>query len=244
MVKNLITHDDLVDNIYLFLREDKREDYRYLGRLGYLSHDNSREKPVYFQWQLLNWHDLDASSAEIASDDGDEQGLKPLQGELKYQAEMPAKKRAGTSQESFRTRKAPDYAARDAKNRKQGLAGELLVLEYEKNRLIEAGFLQLAESIEHTSVIKGDGAGYDIKSFNEDGSIRYIEVKTTTGSIDTDFFMSPNEIKFSKLQSEKFYLYRLFEWEESQNVAQFFFLQGDVLDRWNAQPTNYKMSFK
>ena len=45
----------------------------------------------------------------------------------------------------------------------------------------------------HTSVIQGDGAGYDIKSFDENGNIKYIEVKTTAGSLNTDFYMSPKE---------------------------------------------------
>ena len=41
------------------------------------------------------------------------------------------------------------------------------------------GLTELANSVEHTSELHGDGTGYDIKSFNEDRSVRYIEVKTT-----------------------------------------------------------------
>src|SRR6056297_1784388 len=26
-----------------------------MGRLAYVSHDNEREKPVYFKWQILDW---------------------------------------------------------------------------------------------------------------------------------------------------------------------------------------------
>ena len=41
----------------------------------------------------------------------------------------------------------------------------------------------LAEKVIHVSQIEGDGAGYDIKSFHEDGTVKYIEVKTTRGGI-------------------------------------------------------------
>jgi len=29
--------------------------YTYLGRLKYIQHDNEVEKPVYFDWQLMDW---------------------------------------------------------------------------------------------------------------------------------------------------------------------------------------------
>ena len=47
-----------LDNIYLFLRESGGLPYKYLGRLGYITHDPSREKPVWFQWQLLDWDEF------------------------------------------------------------------------------------------------------------------------------------------------------------------------------------------
>ena len=53
-----INHDEFKNPIYLFLRKDKNTDYMYLGNLKYLSHDLEREKPVYFQWQILDW-DID-----------------------------------------------------------------------------------------------------------------------------------------------------------------------------------------
>ena len=52
----------------------------------------------------------------------------------------------------------------------------------------------LADSLEHVSITQGDGNGYDIKSFNEDGTVRFIEIKTTKQGIDSEFFMSHNEI--------------------------------------------------
>ena len=58
IIIQIINHDDITDNIFLFLREDKKSDYKYLGKLAYLDHDTQREMPVYFQWQLLDWDEM------------------------------------------------------------------------------------------------------------------------------------------------------------------------------------------
>ena len=72
-------------------------------------------------------------------------------------------------------------------------------MEYEQETLIAEGEDDLAAKIVHTSKVEGDGAGYDIKSFNKDGSVKYIEVKATRGNINTDFYMSPRELRFAEL---------------------------------------------
>ena len=247
VIQTLISHDDLTDNIYLFLREKKVDDYQYLGRLAYLEHDITREKPVYFQWQLLNWEEPKGSEKFLHT----HKKLKPqtstsnLERSLRSSDELPSKKvRQGTDSVSFRCKKSPDYAVRDANNRQLGLDGELLVLEYEKARLLRLGHKDLSEQIVHTSVIEGDGAGYDIKSFNIDGSPRYIEVKTTRGTINTDFYMSPNEIKFAEQHSDNFYLYRLYDMNNTNSDVRYYLLNGDVQQSLKATPVNYRMSYQ
>ena len=56
-IQQFINHDELSDNIYLFLRPNKKGStpYTYLGKLKYVWHDESKEKPVYFEWQILDW---------------------------------------------------------------------------------------------------------------------------------------------------------------------------------------------
>lgn len=54
---DFINHDYLKNNIYLFLRTSDKEDYTYMGLLAYVDHDNQREKPVYFKWQILDWNE-------------------------------------------------------------------------------------------------------------------------------------------------------------------------------------------
>lgn len=80
--------------------------------------------------------------------------------------------------------------------KKTGTLGERFILRYEKHRLRKEGLHNLVDKIEQIS--KTDiGAGYDILSFNSDGSRRYIEVKTRVGRGLT-FEWSTNEMNVAK----------------------------------------------
>ena len=239
-IKTFINHNDTTNNIYLFLREEKKGDYEYLGRLKYLTHDKDREKPVYFQWQLL---DMDRDSyIDIQHKDSNKE--EESIGTLERVDEMPDSKKIGISKDNFRTKKSPDYALKESKNRKLGLVGEELVLKYEKETLISLGKEDLAERIIHTSKVEGDGAGYDIKSFNEDGSVKYIEVKATRGNINTDFYMSPRELRFAELNKDSFCLYRVFDLQKRTNNGKFFVFNGDINNSFNKIPTGFRLSKK
>ena len=239
-IKTFINHNDTTNNIYLFLREEKKGDYEYLGRLKYLTHDKDREKPVYFQWQLL---DMDRDSF-IDIQDKDSNKEEESIGTRERVDEMPDSKKVGISKDNFRTKKSPDYALKESKNRKLGLVGEELVLKYEKETLISLGKEDLAERIIHTSKVEGDGAGYDIKSFNEDGSVKYIEVKATRGNINTDFYMSPRELRFAELNKDSFCLYRVFDLQKRTNNGKFFVFNGDINNSFNKIPTGFRLSKK
>ncbi len=236
----LINHDEINDNIYLFLREKKGIDYTYYGRLKYLSHDNEREKPVYFQWQLLDWN-LEANGKN--SDVPQLENIDYTPGEIELSNDKPVKKTVGTTIDDFRVRKAPDYALKDNKNKKLGDLGEELVLKYEKQSLISLERQDLADKVVHVAKVEGDGAGYDIKSYNVDGSVKFIEVKCTRGNINTDFFMSPREIKFSQINKNNFYLYRVFDLNKNNN-GKFYIVEGDVTETFTTQPTAFKLSKK
>jgi len=106
-----------------------------------------------------------------------------------------------TEQSRPAIRLTTNYIEREARNRSLGAAGELFVLNYERARLIGVGKESLAARIEHTSKVRGDHEGYDILSFNEIGTERLIEVKTTKYGADTPFFVSRNEVSTSELQS-------------------------------------------
>ncbi len=118
-----------------------------------------------------------------------------------------------------------DYLEREARNRSLGLAGELLVMEYEARRLHDMGAKKYVDRIDHVSKTKGDGAGFDILSFDGDGRERFIEVKTTAYVAETPFFITPNEVSFSSEQADCFHLYRLFAFREKPRM---FSLAGSV----------------
>jgi hypothetical protein len=102
-----------------------------------------------------------------------------------------------------------DPAKRDNANRLLGRLGEQHVLEHEIARLVAADRMDLAKKVEWTSDVHGDGAGYDIRSFEPDGSDRLIEVKATRGGPTTDFFLTRTEREVSEEQPDAWRLYRL-----------------------------------
>jgi len=118
-----------------------------------------------------------------------------------------------------------NYLEKEAKNISLGSAGEEFVLKYEKARLESIERFNLADHIEQVSETKGDWAGYDIRSFDDNGNDRFIEVKTTRYGIDTPFFVTKNELGFSKANSSNYNLYRVFAFHENPKL---FMLKGSL----------------
>lgn len=133
-----------------------------------------------------------------------------------------------------------DFLEREARNRSLGLAGEEFALGFERWRLIQNGCGQLAERVEHTSKEKGDGAGFDIRSFECDGRDRYIEVKTTSFGERTPFFVSANELEFGRDHPESYCVYRLFDFRRSPRM---FELAGPLELHCALDATTFKASF-
>ena len=111
-----------------------------------------------------------------------------------------------------------NYVEREARNRSLGSAGELFVIEYERARLVRAGFDSLAAKIEHTSRVRGDYEGYDILSFEESGAERLIEVKTTKYGKETPFFVTKNEVSVSERHSDIYQVYRMFDFRKAPHL--------------------------
>jgi hypothetical protein len=102
-----------------------------------------------------------------------------------------------------------DPVERDRLNRALGRAGEEFVLEVERNRLTKAGMSKLARNVRWISEQEGDGAGYDILSFDQSGRERFVEVKTTNGAATTPFFLSRNEHDTAAARAQDWRLYRV-----------------------------------
>ena len=103
-----------------------------------------------------------------------------------------------------------NYLLREALNSALGRAGELFVMNFERARLSSIGEERLASQVEHVSLTRGDGGGFDILSFEQGGTERFIEVKTTGFGAYTPFFVSRNELAVSRRSAHQYQLYRLF----------------------------------
>lgn len=121
-----------------------------------------------------------------------------------------------------------DFLKKAKNQKKLGFAGEAMVLKYERDRLIAAGKKKLAERVRHVSKEDGDGAGYDILSFEINGDQKYIEVKTTTGNESAPFMITAKELKFSELNSKNYYLYRVFDFNKQDLKGKLYVLKGDI----------------
>lgn len=133
---------------------------------------------------------------------------------LTKKPQRPAEPPAVAEPNPQRIRLTTNYLEREARNRSLGSAGELLVLFYERERLIRAGKDALAARIEHTAKVRGDSEGYDVLSYEESGRERLIEVKTTKYGGETPFYVSRNEVAVSKREAAKYQVYRLFEFRK------------------------------
>lgn len=130
-----------------------------------------------------------------------------------------------------------DHAERDDRNRALGREGESWSLGYERFRLGQNQRHDLASRIDWVADTQGDGAGYDIASFDEDGTVRYIEVKTTNGGVATPFVVTSNELAFSIEAGPAFHLYRLFAFSSAPHL---FILRGALTEALALTPLNYR----
>jgi len=134
-----------------------------------------------------------------------------------------------------------NYAEKEARNRTLGQRGEEFVLTVEKARLASLGREDLIQDIEWTSKEKGDGAGYDIRSFEgRTDEELFIEVKTTNSGMYQPFLITQNELLFSEANVERYALYRLFDFA---NAPALFSLKGRLTNHVQLEPRLYSAGF-
>src|SRR5688572_10767147 len=130
-----------------------------------------------------------------------------------------------------------DFVARDAANRDLGRRGEEFVLEFERRRLHDGGRRELAARIEWTAQVRGDGAGYDIESFDINGRPMLIEVKTTGLGKYFPFNVTANEVRCSEARADQFQLYRVFNFGRG---ARLYMLPGPISQSCHLAATQYR----
>lgn len=102
-----------------------------------------------------------------------------------------------------------DPVERDRRNRSLGKAGEEFVVDLERRRLTVADRSDLARKVRWVAAEDGDGAGYDVLSFDLTGGKRLLEVKTTNGSARTPFFLTRNECEVAAERPAEWLIYRV-----------------------------------
>jgi hypothetical protein len=103
-----------------------------------------------------------------------------------------------------------DYEKESRKLKKLGDRGEKIVMDLERKRLIDADKKDLAKKVERVS-LKSDSLGYDILSYETDGTKRYIEVKATRSKVGAaNFFYTANELRAAK-EFENYFIYMVYD---------------------------------
>ena len=132
-----------------------------------------------------------------------------------------------------------DHDSKQKRNKRIGDLGEQIVLQYEKEHCPA----HLAHKVIHSSKSEGDGLGYDILSFEVNGSEKFIEVKATTGDLGRSFFLTGAEVARSKKEGNKYFLYRLYNLDEKNMTADYFIVQGDLTE-YCRNPTEFEVILK
>ena len=139
-----------------------------------------------------------------------------------------------------RTLQEFDPAARDARARILGEAGEAFLFQAERNRLSANGRIDLAAKVRWVAKEDGDGAGFDILSFSTRGKERWLEVKTTNGPSTTPFWISENERRVSEEHRDIFRLVRLYDFSRQPAAYR---LKPPLADHIRLIPTQYRATF-
>jgi hypothetical protein len=134
-----------------------------------------------------------------------------------------------------------NHETRQKNSKRTGDRGELIVLALEKQRLIQAGKLKLAENVDHVAD-RDDGLGYDILSFDDDGTERPIEVKATTASnLQNGFYISATELEKSA-ELLNYHLYLVFS-ALSKSPRVFTMKQPNLKGLgFDLEPLNYRVT--
>lgn len=111
-----------------------------------------------------------------------------------------------------------DPVERDFRNRSLGKAGEAFVFELERRNLTQSKRPDLAGKVRWVAAEDGDGARYDILSFEPNGQERLIEVKTTNGAARTPFFLTRNEHETALKRVDDWRLYRVHLFSQTPRI--------------------------
>lgn len=165
-------------------------------------------------------------------------------GDIKSLVEVaiPNQKKKLTKETQKSIRKI-DNIKKAKKDMEIGLIGEELVIEYEKQKMIDNNRPDLVDKVIWESRVN-DILGYDIRSydFDENGNEYeiYIEVKSTETNEKNVFFISKNEYDKMSLFKNKYWIYRV-----SNNKHIFYKINYELFqEKFDIEVNNYLVSLK
>jgi hypothetical protein len=132
-----------------------------------------------------------------------------------------------------------DYGLLQEESQHRGRLGEEFVFEYEKSYLTGSGHPDLVGLVSWVARDEGDGLGYDIRSCDIEGKVRYIEVKATAYDAKTPFYMTSAELDFAIRHQESYSLYRVYN---ILSKPEFYVLSGNIAEQTEKVPVTYKVS--
>lgn len=141
---------------------------------------------------------------------------------------------------AFNARKV-DFDEVNKRNKDIGEEGELFVLKHEIEYLGEA----LGSKVRHVAKDDGDGAGYDILSYDKSGQVRFLEVKTTTSRLETPFYLTENERLFLEMYGDEAEIVRVYNFDMQEKSGQIYRISGnEFLEKIKLQAIGYKAIFR
>lgn len=133
-----------------------------------------------------------------------------------------------------------DHQEKAALQKCIGDLGEQAVLIFEKKKLFQK--FKGKKVPDHVSKSLGDGLGYDIGSFDlKDGKPIFIEVKTTQ-SLNSPFYITGPELAKSLEAGPRYYLYRLFDFDQVKRKCKMTIHQGS-LEEFCINPVVYYVPY-
>lgn len=131
---------------------------------------------------------------------------------------QPRARRVVAPEETYRTPRKINWESINKSRAKTGLKGEEIVVKIEREFFRSISRDDLADKVRHVSKEDGDGSGYDVLSFFSDGNEKYIEVKSTNGTLESSFYISRNELGFLQEHQKDAFVYRVQLSHESDDV--------------------------
>lgn len=160
-------------------------------------------------------------------------------------SKIPAQKPKETiaPERLYRTaRKIDNWDEINKKRKMTGLKGEEIAVVIEQEFFESIGRKDLAQKVRHVSAEDGDGLGYDVLSFFENGKEKYIEVKSTTTSLSSPFYLSRNELGFLNEHNEDAFIYRVLVSDDTPQIMSY--SGAEILEKNELIPVQYMVKTK